>query len=58
MVFIRQGKIDDVVQMSRKGDLDIGVAVMGFLDFRAFAEQGIGLVEKQDRVAGMGWMSQ
>ena len=33
---------------------DIGVAVVAVLDLRALAEQGIGLVEEQDRAAALG----
>ena len=34
--------------------LDVGVAVVAVLDLRALAEQGIGLVEEQDRAAALG----
>ena len=40
--------------LQQVGDLDVGVAVVGVRDLRALAEQGVGLVEEQDRVGAVG----
>ena len=41
--------------LQQVADLDVGVAVVGVLHFRAFAEEGIGLVEEENGVAGLGF---
>jgi hypothetical protein len=50
------GEHDDAVVLfhllQQVADLDVGVAVVGVAYLRALAEQGVGLIEEQDGVAG------